>query len=427
MKIIFHGAAREVGKSCIEIQSKGQRYLLDAGVKFVQKGIEYPEFLNDISDIDAVFLSHAHMDHSGALPFFEHNNLGCEIYSTELTWSITQKLLKDAYHIEKLRNVHPAYDGTDLGKVKQDVHLIEYNNFHTTKDGKVKFQFFNSGHIPGGASILLEIEGKKIFYTADINTEKTNLMVSASVKNLSEVNVLIAEATYGNREHPQRKISEQGLLQAIDEALQAGGSALVPVFGVGRSQEILTVLASLPQNVKIYLDGMARTITELILNSSDLYVKNKDALRQIFNRVHLVKFNEREKIAKEKGCVIVTTSGMIEGGPSVLYASKYVKEKNNYIIFTGYQTKGTRGRSLFEDHLFYYQRKTELAKCHIRKFDFSAHYGQSAIFDLIKGVSHKDLILQHGDTDSLETVYRYARENTKSNVYVPQIGEVLEF
>ncbi|MCK4635837.1 MAG: MBL fold metallo-hydrolase, partial [Candidatus Moranbacteria bacterium] len=85
MKIIFHGAAREVGKSCIEIQSQGQRYLLDSGVKFIQGGVEYPEFLNDISDIDAVFLSHAHMDHSGALPFFEPNNLTCQIYSTELT------------------------------------------------------------------------------------------------------------------------------------------------------------------------------------------------------------------------------------------------------------------------------------------------------------------------------------------------------
>lgn len=427
MKIIFHGAAREVGKSCIEIQSQGQRYLLDSGVKFIQGGVEYPEFLNDISDIDAVFLSHAHMDHSGALPFFEHNNLKCQVYSTELTWSITQKLLKDAYHIEKLRNTHPAYEGSDLGKVKQDVHLIEYNNSHTTKDGKVKFQFFNSGHIPGGASVLLELEGKKIFYTADINTEKTNLMVPASIGNLGEIDVLIAEATYGDREHPNRKISEQGLLQSVHEAIQAGGSALVPVFGVGRSQEILTVLSALPKNIKIYLDGMARTMTETILNSSDLYVKNKSALRQIFNRVQLVKFNEREKIAKEKGCVIVTTSGMIEGGPSVLYAGNYVNEKDNYIIFTGYQTKGTRGRSLFEDHLFYNQGKVTQAKCHIRKFDFSAHYGQSAIHDLIKKVSHKNLILNHGDVNSLEAVYKYARENTKSNVQVPQIGEVLEF
>lgn len=427
MKIKFHGGAREVGKSCIEIESEGQRYLLDSGVKFIQKGIEYPEFLNDISDIDAVFLSHAHMDHSGALPFFEHNNLKCDIYSTELTWSITQQLLKDAYHIEKLRNTHPAYEGVDLGKVKQDIHLIEYNNFHATKDGKVKFQFFNSGHIPGGASVLLEVEGKKIFYTSDINTEKTNLMVPAEINNLGEVDVLISESTYGNREHPNRKISEKGLLQSINEAIQGGGSALVPVFGVGRSQEILTVLASLPQNVKIYLDGMARTITQLILNSSDLYLKNKDVLRKIFNRVHLVKFNERERIAKEKGCVIVTTSGMIEGGPSVFYAGQYVKERDNYIIFTGYQTKGTRGRSLFEDHLFYNAGKVEVAKCHIRKFDFSAHLGQSSIHDLIKKISHKNLILQHGDVASLETVYRYARENTKSNVFVPQIGEELEF
>ena len=187
------------------------------------------------------------------------------------------------------------------------------------------------------------------------------------------------------------------------------------------------VLNSLPKDIPIYLDGMARTVTELILRSNDPYLNNRKVLKSIFSRVKLVKSRDREKIAREKGCVIVTTSGMIQGGPSVFYASKFIEHKNHYIIFTGYQTKGTRGRSLFEDHLFYYKGKAQLAKCHIRKFDFSAHYGQDAIFDFMKSVPHKNLILQHGDINSLEVVQQYAKENVNSKVFVPQVGEVLEF
>lgn len=426
MKIKFHGGAREVGKSCIEIESEGNRYLLDSGVKFIQGGIEYPEFLNNISDIDAIFLSHAHMDHSGALPFFEHNDLKCDIYSTELTWQITQQLLKDAYHIAKFKKSHPAYNEIDLGKVKDDLHLVEYNNVYYTKNKKVKFQFFNSGHIPGGASIFLEIEGKKIFYSSDINTQETYLMMAAQV-NLPEIDIFIIESTYGSREHPDRKLSENNLIQSITDAIKSHGSVLIPAFAVGRAQEILLTLRNLPKHIPIYLDGMAVTITDFVLNSNDSYLDNQDLLRGIFKRVKIVKPRDREKLARQKGCVIISTSGMIEGGPSVFYASKFINEKDNYIIFTGYQTEGTRGRSLFEDHLFYYEGEIYPAKCHIRKFDFSAHLGQSAIHDLIRKVNHKNLILQHGDINSLSAVYKYVRENTKSNVFVPQVGDVLEF
>jgi putative mRNA 3-end processing factor len=428
MKIIFHGAAQEVGKSCIEIQSAGQRYLLDAGIKFIQGGVEYPKYLKHIDKIDALFLSHAHLDHSGALPFFEHENLKCSIYTTNLTWQITKKLLDDSYHIAQIQHIHSDYQKNDIYKVQDDVKIIKYNQEYLTDDKKVKFTYFNSGHIPGGASIFLEIEGKKIFYTADINTQTTNLMVPAEVKkNLGDLDILITENTYGDRRHPDRKLSEKGLLESIQKALQLGGTALVPVFGVGRSQEILMVLNSLPKEVPIYLDGMARTVTELILRSNDPNLNKRQVLKSIFSRVKLVKAHDREKIAKQKGCVIVTTSGMIQGGPSVFYASQLIKQVNNYIILTGYQTKGTRGRSLFEDHLFYHQGKVKPVKCHIRKFDFSAHYGQDAIFDFIKKVPHKNLILQHGDINSLETVRQYAYKNINSKVFLPQIGKVLKF
>ena len=117
MKIIFHGAAQEVGKSCIELITNDKRYLLDAGVKFVRSGIEYPKKIDDIKHLDGIFLSHAHMDHSGALPMLEHKRLNCDIYCTKLTWKTINMLLEDAYHIEQLKHLHPAYSQRDIKKI----------------------------------------------------------------------------------------------------------------------------------------------------------------------------------------------------------------------------------------------------------------------------------------------------------------------
>lgn len=429
MKIIFHGAAREVGKSCIEIQTEGKRYILDAGIKFIQHGIEYPKELDRIFDLDGIFISHSHLDHSGALPLLEHKNLRCPIYINKMTWEITNMLLNDSYHLEKLKHLHPAYVNRDIRKVQSDLKFIKYDKEYETGDGKIKFSFLNAGHIPGSASILMKIEGKTLLYTADINTEKTNLMIPSALESLTTpIDILITENTYGDRIHPDKKDSEDGFIDSINECINNGGSALVPVFGVGRSQEILIILNKLDSKIPIYLDGMARKLTEKIIKSSDKYINNKDILEQMFKRVHIIKNpRERPQIAKKKGVVIVTTSGMIQGGPVVSYMEHFFYKKENFIILTGYQAKGTTGRSVFEDHVYYHNHQRDKVSAHVRKFDFSAHYGQDSIHKLIKKINPKNLILQHGDYDAIENVKRIAETEIKGNVFDPAIGDVLEF
>ena len=434
MKIIFHGAAQEVGKSCIEIISQGQRYILDAGVKFIHKGVEYPKYLDKVSELDALFLSHAHMDHSGALPMLEHKHLKCPIYCTPLTWEITNLLLDDGYHLEKLRNVHPAYTMRDVRAVKDDVRFVRYSKWYETPDKKVKFQYINAGHIPGSASILLELEGKRVLYGADINTEETLLMEPSMLEKLEfdkPIDVFITENTYGNRMHPPKEESQEGFIESINECIKNGGSALLPVFGVGRSQEILILLHKLPKNIPIYLDGMARSLTKLMLQSSDPHVNNRDLLEEVFHRVHIVKHpSERNKIAKMRGVVIVSTSGMLQGGPSVGYAEKMIGNENNFIILSGYQANGTNGRSMFEDHMFYAHHQTFKVKAHVRKFDFSAHLGQDHIHKVMTNIQAKTVLLQHGDLEALEAVKYWADNHTtelESKVVIPKIGEVLEF
>ncbi len=429
MKIIFHGAAREVGKSCIEIQTEGKRYIMDAGVKFTSYGNEYPRGLDKIHDLDGVFLSHAHLDHSGALPLLEHKNLKCPIYVTPLTWKITNLLLQDSYHLENLKHLHPCYVERDINKLKHDLRFIQYDKEYETHDGKVKFTYINSGHIPGGASILIKAEGKTLLYTADINTEPTHLMIESDAEHLRDIDILITENTYGDRMHPPREDAEKCLLESVNECIKGGGSALIPVFSVGRSKEILLILSKLDPQIPIYLDGMARKLMKIVLESDDPYIKNRELLEQMNKRVIFIKNGrERPQIAKKKGIVIVSTSGMVQGGPVVTYCDHMLQNKDNYIILTGYQAKGTRGRSIFEDHLYYNHHQRIPVKAHVRKFDFSAHYGQDSIRSLQEKIQPKFLILQHGDLGALEASQKYAQDklpNTK--IYMPEINEVMEF
>lgn len=429
MKIIFHGAAREVGKSCIEIISNNKRYIMDAGIKFTHFGNEYPKYLDKIHQLDAIFISHAHLDHSGALPMLENKRLNCPIYLTDLTWKTTNLLLEDSYHLEKLKHMHPAYTQRDIKKVEEDLRIINYDKQYTTPDGNVKLTYINSGHIPGGASILLELENKKVLYTADINTEDSYLMVPSDLEQIRDIDILITENTYGNRGHPDREEATKGLLESVDECIKGNGTALIPVFSVGRAQEILIILDKVDKNIPIYLDGMARKLTDMYINSDDPYIKNKDILARMYKHVHKIqKPSEREKIAKKKGVIIVSTSGMIQGGPVVTYTEKVLQDKNNSILITGFQAAGTNGRSVLEDRIFRKNGDKIKVIANVRKFDFSAHYGQDKIRSLIDKIQPKNLILQHGDLEALKESRHYAHENLpNTNVFLPDIGDEMEF
>ena len=430
MKIIFHGAAREVGKSCIELKTNKGRYLFDAGVKFIQGGVEYPKFLDKIFGIDAVFISHAHMDHSGALPMLEHKRLNCPIYMTSMTKGISDFLLEDAYHLDKLRNIHPAYIERDIKKAQKDTHLVKFDKLYETKKKDIKFSFINSGHIPGSASILMDIEGKKVVYSADVNTDDTMLMEPSNIQSLRDVDVFITETTYGDRYHPDLNKTREDFLYCVKKGLEKGGSILLPVFSVGRAQEILILLSKLDYDCEIYIDGLAKKISEFILNPnvSSKYIDNLDILEYMYKKARKVFPKEREVIARKKGVIILSSSGMMQGGPVMTYAKHIIHKKENTIILSGYQGNGTNGRSIFEDRTFYNNHQRHHVICDVKKFDFSAHLGRDDIQRVLKSVKPKVVILNHGDISAMQSMELWIKEHLKDvKVLVPEIGEELEF
>jgi putative mRNA 3-end processing factor len=427
MKFIFRGGAQEVGRSCIELQTQGDRYLFDCGVKFTEDGFAYPEKLLDVPDIDGVFLSHAHLDHSGALPFFEHKDLQSPIFCTSQTHVLAKLLLKDSFEVARIRNLHPAFGRIDLKEVKKDMHIVQFDKpFNHKKLSNVTF--FNAGHIPGSASILVEAEGKKVLYSGDINLAKTMLMTEANT-NFGPVDILIVESTYGYRTLPNREEVEKRFLQRVKEVVKGGGSVLIPVFAVGRAQEILQIFAQEKWTVPIYYDGMAKKATQSILANPSTYLKNKDKLAHMFYDVVQFPKNERERneVASGQG-IFVTTSGMLQGGPVLHYLKHMWHDERSAVFLSGYQCKRTNGRDLLDNGYVYLQGWKTKVHCQVEKFDFSGHADRTQLENYIKIVNPRQaLIVQHGDPESVHAMVEWAEKTLSCKVFGPKVLDELEF
>ncbi|PIN85906.1 hypothetical protein COV19_07485 [Candidatus Woesearchaeota archaeon CG10_big_fil_rev_8_21_14_0_10_44_13] len=424
MKLIVHGAANEVGRSCIElVTDDSTRFLLDAGIKLSETGTEFPLTVENPSGISAVFVSHAHLDHTGYLPLLDHNGMKCPIFATSPTKALTKILLADAFKIGRLKHQPLGYEEENIEKALSFTRRIKIDDEGSI--GKAKFEYFDAGHIPGSSYIHVQVDGKRILYTGDINTNETRLLNGAETDYPKDVDVLITEATYGDREHPPRQNTEKEFLNEAEETIEKGGSVLVPVFAVGRAQEIMLLLSKENLGVPVYLDGMAKEATELLLNYPKS-IKNAAELRDAYEKVRFVKGSiQRKNIANKQG-IFVTTSGMVTGGPVMDYLSKLGTDPRNSILLTGYQGEHTNGRMLLETgSVFIDGWKTKIS-ANYKQFDFSAHAGQNDLKKLIKGVNPGKLVFNHGDPGAINALHEWA-DIVDIRSYAPKIGDKITF
>jgi len=433
MKLVFHGGAQEVGKSCIELATQDHRYLMDAGLKFKEHGFEAPFQVFDLPKVDALFLSHAHLDHSGALPLFEHYNLVCPLYTTEQTRDLTTILLKDSYKIARIKHLHPAYDKPDLRKVLKATTVVQFNKPYTLKN--IEFKFLNAGHIPGSAMILIKAEGKKILYTGDFKLKSTELMKGAGTEldkliadgDLKDIDVLISETTYGGKTMQAHEEVEIAFLNKISQVIEKG-SVVIPVFALGRAQDILLMLAKRKWDVPIYFDGLCIDVTKIVLKDDQSYLNNRQSLNDMFNRrIELVKKEKKRESIVGNHAIFITTSGMLQGGPILSYVDNMWGNPNNAIFMTGFQCKRTNGQLLLDEGYIYLHGWKTVVKCQVQKFDFSGHADDPQIRELISKINPKNLILQHGDPENSMMVAEWAKANLPCKVFVPAVGDTLEF
>ncbi len=364
VRISFLGSGREVGRNCILLQTKESKVMLDCGESMSPSGnphpfLDAPEFR--IDELDAVIISHAHLDHSGFLPFLYEYGYKGPVYLTPPTRDLMVLLQLDYIDVLQKDGIDPPYTSKGIREAVKHSIALEYGEVcDITPDMRLTFQ--NAGHILGSAMAHIHIgEGfYNLLYSGDIKYGRTFLFEPAYT-NFTRVEGLIMESTYGGKNDimPPIKKAQENLIEVIKRTVERKGKVLIPSFAVGRAQEIMMVLADRWRkgeiDVPVYLDGMiwestiihttypeylSRYLQKLIFKED----KNPFA-EEIFNRVTTA--SERANVIDtNEPAVIITTSGMLNGGPVMEYLKALAPDKRNTLVFVGYQAEGTLGSKI---------------------------------------------------------------------------------
>ena len=387
MKIRFLGGCREVGKSAVLLEGKRERLILDYGLE-----IEEGKLPLNPGKVHTILLTHAHLDHIGGCPSL-YKTSKQPVYATASTFEQSHLNWRDSMKVARLRGLKANYNRKDLNKTISNEVRVTYGQQFETKDSVV--DVFDAGHIPGSSAFLVDIDGIRVLYTGDFNTNKTRLLNEAKI-NAKDVDVLITESTYAAKEHPNRMETEQKLLETIQGTLANDGVVLIPSFAIGRSAEVLLTLESFKDEFPVYMDGMAVAATQIALKYPE-YLRNYKTLKRAFNNVTFLRDNlDRKRAVKEPG-VIVTTSGMMEGGPIIQYMKYLYNNPQSSIIFVGFLIPKTAGRYLLNTGRFVNEDIDLKVKMNIHALDFSAHVGRTDLFKFVQKIDPEKIICLHGD------------------------------
>jgi metallo-beta-lactamase family protein len=445
----FIGAAHEVTGSCHLLSTSSTRILLDCGMFQGSAGTEANNrrrFPFDPHTIDAVVLSHAHLDHSGLLPRLVNSGFKGPIYATPATRDLLELLLKDAAFLEerdiewenKLRRragrplLEPIYTAQDVVETMTRVRTIDFDK--PTSIGKdLSFRFIEAGHILGAASVDLRIDEqgrhRRLVYSGDLGNDDALLL--RPPKALDGADVLLMESTYGDRDHRPLEDTIEEFASILQEAHASGGNVLIPSFAVGRTQEILYLLGQfyhedrLPQRA-VFLDSpMAIAATEIHHRHMELF-NNRDARRmEDFHAANLhawlptlrMSRTPDESMSINKitgGAVIIAGSGMCNGGRIRHHLKHNLWRPEAHVVIVGFQARGTPGRTLVDGASSIRLLGNEVAvKAHIHTLGgFSAHAGQTQLLDWLKHfrAPAPRVHLVHGEPEKSEALAEKIRE-----------------
>ncbi|MGE5188002.1 MAG: MBL fold metallo-hydrolase [Betaproteobacteria bacterium] len=417
MQIGFLGGAREVGRIGVKVKSAKTQVVLDYGVMLDNE----PGFPMHVppKDVDGLILTHSHLDHSGAIPIFYINDKK-PLYTNKLNLELTQLLVQDFIH---LSSYYLPFEYLELKTMMRSNRHLDFGVEESL--GDMKFKLLNAGHTPGSASVLIEADGKRILYTGDFNTEESKLLSGASM-DYGDLDAVIMESTYADSDHTERPLLEKQFLEACTEVVETGGTVLVPAFGVGRSQEMACILAANHFEYPIVLDGMAREASRVVMNYKEFLRDPKMFMNAMHSCDWIEGWRDRRRALKTPS-VIISTAGMLKGGPAAFYISKLGKKSNNAVFLVSYQIPGTPGRELMEKGVCTIDGTIRKIKAKYRHFDFSSHCGASKLKEaLIKLGGKPKVFVVHGAEGNCELFANWAKNELGLDAVAPRTGETYQ-
>lgn len=440
------GGFREVGRSSLFLQTSNSKVLLDCGVnvagtddKSSYPYLNVPEFSLDA--LDAVIISHAHLDHSGFLPYLYHYGYEGPVYCTTPTRDLMTLLQLDHIDIAHREDNPLPFNIKHVKKSIKHTITLDYGEV-TDIAPDIRLTLHNAGHILGSAITHMHIgDGQHNFvYTGDFKFERSRLLEPAVAK-FPRIESLVMESTYGGHDdvQPSRNEAEKELIKTIYRTLERGGKIMIPVFAVGRAQELMIVLDEyirhgIINEVPIYIDGMIWEATAIHtarpeylskdLRDQIFHMGRNPFISDVFHKVNGIE--ERRDIVEGDPSIILSTSGMLTGGNSVEYFKWLCEDKRNSLVFVGYQAEGSLGRRLqkgWKEIPLKEEGKTNVynVKMEIKTIEgFSGHSDRKQLVDYVRRMSPKPekILICHGDNyktlDLASSLYRQFKIETKT-------------
>lgn len=468
MKLSFYGAAQTVTGSCYMVSTKLTKVLIDCGMFQGGKELEalnFKEFPFDPCEINAMILTHSHIDHSGRIPKLVKDGYRGDIYTTKAASDLCSIMLPDSAHIQEsetewknrkrtragLELLEPLYTQDDAEDSLRLFKPVLYNQtIEISEDITIRFR--DAGHVLGSAIVEIWVkEGQrvtKLVFSGDLGRKDKPLLRDPYI--IEDADYLILEGTYGNRNHDDKGDRIDKLLDIIDETIRRGGNVVIPSFAVGRTQEIVYELNKFKERLdakklerfkstKVYIDSpLAASATEIFRKNSDCF--DEEALDYILNgdnpldfeNLEIVRSVEKSKLLNEsnESKVVISASGMCEAGRIKHHLKHNLWRKESSIVFVGYQAQGTLGRMIKDGNtkVKIFGEDIEV-KAHIHSIEgFSGHAGKDELIEWLSGFTKmpKKILLVHGEPESLEALGDEIQQRFNIQVYTPNIGDCFD-
>ncbi len=446
MQVVFVGGASSVGASCLAIQLAEQWIVVDAGVRVDRKSDPLPDLsLLEGKDVKAIFVTHAHADHIGALPLLHQAFPIAPIFATRATSLLMEVMLADALKIMTRRAVEemelPLYPERLVAGMLTQVRPIPMGESFTLPVlAGITIQASRAGHIAGAVSLGFTAPDGSVVVSGDISSTPQRTVIGATPPQMDHCDVLVLESTYGARLHPNRQAEELRLAQAVANGLDQGGHTLIPCFGLGRGQELLLILQAAQEKGQIpefpiYVDGLVRRVcSTYLLIPEALSPTLQRQIRKGFtpftgrNVTFVRDDRDRERILAGPPACILSSSGMLTGGPSAWYAARIASNPNASILITGYQDEESPGKRLLDlaekkgNTLMLGGTQVEV-RCQVAKYSLSAHADGAELAAYATALKPKRVALVHGDPEARAALKGLL---TNTDVMLPVEGMVVE-